>query len=282
MIHRISSYDDLHLGNIPSIFWEGFPNVFGKKVFIKPNLVTPPVKWDKSSTTRVEVVDLVIQYLNSQGCNNIIIGDCGFKDQWELTIQASGYQNLVDKYNVQLIGLQEGPRFHEFTLQRLDNYLSLFGAKLSNVVLDCDIIINIPKLKVHKMALVTGAIKNMMGCMAQKGSMHPKSNIGILHKRLHDLYFLTKDRVGFCVMDGIEGSEYSEQYGVPKVANVLISNVDMANMDVYACKVMGIDPNKVGYLNEIKKTYKTPNFDFYQIPPELITLFELPLGYRNI
>jgi uncharacterized protein (DUF362 family) len=192
MIHRISSYDDLYLGNIPSEFWEGFPKVSGKKVFIKPNLVTPPVKWDKASTTRVEVVDLVIQYLNSQNCHNIIIGDCGFKDQWELTVQASGYQNLVDKYNVQLIGLQEGPRFHEFTLVRLDNYLSLFGAKFSNVMMEADIIINIPKLKVHKMALVTGAIKNMMGCMTQKGSMHPKGNISILHKRLHDLYFLNK------------------------------------------------------------------------------------------
>ena len=221
--------------------------------------------------------------MKENGCKQIVVGDCGFKDQWEFTIQISGYDKLPDKYGVKLVGLQEGPRFHEFTLHRFDEgrygkYLSLFGAKLSNTMLECDFVINVPKLKVHNMALVTGAIKNMMGTMAQKGSMHPRGSSHILHKRLHDYYFLQKDRVAACVMDGIVGSEFSEQYGIPKPANVLLSSEDMWTMDVAASKILGIHPSSVGYLQYIQNTLNIP-FDDIKVPEDLITPFELPVGY---
>jgi len=288
--HRESDYANLKLENIPQEFWQYFPDCRGYKVFVKPNLVCPPTRWDCASTTRVEVVSLVIEYLLENGCKDIVVGDCGFKDQFEHTLKLSGYDQLPKKYGIQLIGLQEGPRFHEFTLVRKEGYLSLFGAKFSNTVLECDFVINIPKLKVHNMALITGAIKNMMGIMAQKGSMHPRGSSEILHKRLHDLYFLCRDRVAACVMDGIVGSEYSEQCGIPRPASILISSEDMWDMDVAAAKILDIDPNEVGYLKYIKDTLSTkidPNlgrairigFDDIHIPEDLITPFELPVGY---
>jgi uncharacterized protein (DUF362 family) len=293
--YRETDYSNLKLKDIPQEFWKYFPDCRGYKVFVKPNLVCPPTKWDIASTTRVEVISLVIEYLMNNGANDIIVGDCGFKDQWEHTIKISGYDQLPKRYGVQLVGLQEGPRFHEFTLHRFDEnrygkYLSLFGAKLSNTMLECDFVINVPKLKVHNMALVTGAIKNMMGTMAQKGSMHPRSSSDILHKRLHDFYFIQKDRVAACVMDGIVGSEFSEQYGIPKPANVLISSEDMWDMDVAAAKILNIYPGEVGYLEYIRKDLVSnvnPNlgrplrkgFDDIQVPKDLITPFELPVGY---
>jgi uncharacterized protein (DUF362 family) len=282
--YRQSDYANLKLENIPQEFWKYFPaELHGYKIFVKPNLVCPPTQWDIASTTRVEVISLVIEYLKDGGCKNIVVGDCGFKDQWEHTLKLSGYDQLPKKYGVQLIGLQEGPRFHEFTLHRFDEgrygkYLSLFGAKLSHTMLECDFVINIPKLKVHNMALVTGAIKNMMGTMAQKGSMHPRSSSEILHKRLHDFYFLQKDRVAACVMDGIVGSEFSEQYGIPKQAGVLISSEDMWVMDVAASKILDIPPENVGYLKYIKERLNR-SFDDIEVPEDLITPFELPVGY---
>jgi len=278
--HRESDYANLKLENISQEFWKYFPDCSGKKVFIKPNLVCPPTRWDIASTTRVEVVSLVIEYLIREGANDIIVGDCGFKDQFEHTIKLSGYDQLSKKYGVQLIGLQEGPRFHEFTLYRRDGYLSLFGAKFSNTMLECDFVINVPKLKVHNMSGTTISIKNCMGMMAQKGSMHPRGSCDILHKRLHDLYFLIKDRVAACVLDGIVGSEYSEQCGIPKPANILISTKDMYVMDVAATKILDIDPSRVGYLEYIRKSSANiPQFDDIEIPEDLITPFELPVGY---
>jgi uncharacterized protein (DUF362 family) len=246
---------------LPSSIREGIPVVKGLKVFIKPNLVCPPTKWDSASTTRVEVVSWMIEALKDLGCGDIWIGDCGFKDQWDYTLELSKYKRLPKKYGVKLIGLQEKENFHKFSLVRFSDksqYLSLFGARISDHVLECDTIIDMPKMKIHSMAGVTGAIKNMMGVMTQKGNMHPRGNIKILHKRLRDLYFLLRDRVSFVLMDGIEGSEYCEQYGLPIKSGVLVSGTDMWEVDCKASLLMGIHPKNVPYLKYIHQSSDRP------------------------
>jgi len=268
------------LRKITPSFWEGLSSsFFGVKVFIKPNLVVPVTKWEQASLTHINVVSLVIEELKDRGCSDIIVGDCGFKGQWDFTIHSSGYEKLPKKYGIQLIGLQEGENFHKFSLIRFPNkkdYLSLFGVRFSDYMLGSALIINISKLKVHKMALVTGAIKNMMGTMTQKGSMHPRANVHILHKRLRDLYFLIREKVKFCVMDGIVGSEYSEHYGIPKKVGVLISSTDMWETDCLASCIMGINPSEVPYLKLIQQG-KREDFPFTQT----IRNFERPLGWRK-
>lgn len=268
-------YGSLSLTSVPDSFWDGLPDVKGASVFIKPNLVSPKSRWDYPSTTHVKVVELVIQKLVEGKAKHILIGDCGFKDQWEATMQSTRYYKLVEKYNVEIVPLQDGPNFHMFTLKRLEKYRSLYGVKFSNFVLGCDMVINVPKMKVHTMAGMTGAIKNMMGTMAQKGSMHPKADSKILHKRLADLYELTKTMVRFVVMDGIVGSEYSEQCGRPVESGVLISGTNQWEIDVMACRLMGINPNQIAYLK-----YINSGFDEVKAPPkDLIRKYEMSLSY---
>jgi uncharacterized protein (DUF362 family) len=277
LITSCNDYKDL--GKISDQIWKDFPQVYGRRVFIKPNLVVPKTQCEEASCTRIEIVQMVIEKLKDNGCSDITVGDCGFKDQLELTIKSTHYDSLPKIYQeVKFVGLMEGGNFHKFTLRRLDRYMSLFGAKLSDYMLECDLIINISKLKVHKLALVTCAIKNMMGTMIQKGNMHPRGSSEILHKRLCDLYFLTKDMVKWCLIDGIIGSEYSEHYGVPKRANVLISSTDMWEADCLASQVMGVDPESVQYLHYIKERLKISNYPV--VPKNFVVPFELPLGYR--
>ncbi len=304
MIIVRDSYKDLSLKSIPEEFWKDFPSVKNKSIFLKPNLVIPPTEWEKASTTRKEVVDLVVQKLIQEGAKEIIIGDCGFRGQWQKTIHLSHYRRLPDKYpQVRLVGLQEPENFHRYNLFRLvptmipgmgitntqknvtelnleqKPYMSLFGAKFSEIVTSCDVLINIPKLKVHKMVYLTGATKNMMGIMAQKGSMHPKGDSAILHKRLRDLYFLTRDMVHFCVLDGIEGSEYAETGGIARSSKILASCTDPWEIDVLAAKLMGIMPHSIAYLEYIRRDLKR-SFDEIEVPEHLIQKYELPLGLR--
>lgn len=272
------TYRSLQLNSIPDHFWQGFPQVKGASVFLKPNLVTPKSLWDSDSTTDVRVTELVIQKLIAEEAKEIIVGECGFKNQWEATMKTTGYDALEEKYSgkVRLIPLQDGPNFHKFTLQRLEKYLSLYGVKFSDYMLACDVVINLPKMKVHTMAGVTGAIKNMMGTMAQKGSMHPRANANILHKRLADLYQLTKSFVRFTVMDGIVGAEYSEQCGLPIYSKVLISGIDQWEVDVAATKLMGIDPNQIQYLKNIRR-----DFQSIEVPSSSIQHYEMPLSKKR-
>lgn len=275
---RFTDYADVSLEAVPDFFWSGLPITTGKSVFLKPNLVSPETCWDANSTTRVEITELVIQKLIRDKAARIIVGECGFKNQWQNTIQSTRYDRLLQKYDIELIPLQDGPNFHKFTLQRIPKgeYLSLFGVKFSDYMTECDMVINIPKMKVHNMAKMTCAIKNMMGTMAQKGSMHPRANTAILHKRLADLYTLTSKFVDFIVVDAIIGQEFSEQCGHPVKSNVILSGTDQWEIDATAAMLMGFHPDSVPYLTNIN-----PDFSRIDVPPRLIKPYELPLRWRK-
>ncbi len=273
--YECPKYGALALKNTPNKFWKGFPKVAGASVFIKPNLVSPITKWDRYSTTRVEVVELIVKKLLKEKAKRIVIGECGFKDQWEATMESTKYLRLLDlSKKVEIIPLQDGPNFHKFTLQRIPKgeYKSLYGVKFSNYLLECDMVINVPKMKVHNMSVITGAIKNMMGTMAQKGSMHPRGSSEILQKRLSDLFYLTSRMVDFTVMDGIIGAEYCEWGGRPVKSGVLISGTDQWAIDVAAAKLMGIKPSKVPYLRYINE-----NFAEIKVPKKLIKKYIKPV-----
>jgi hypothetical protein len=47
------TYRSLQLDSIPDHFWQGFPQVKGASVFLKPNLVTPKSLWDSDSPRSV-------------------------------------------------------------------------------------------------------------------------------------------------------------------------------------------------------------------------------------
>ena len=266
--------------------WEDFPDCNGKSVFIKPNLVTPPTFWDIQSCTQKEIVEALIIKAKNGGATKIIVGCCGFKNQWDKTIKLSGYEELCNKYEINLVCVQEGENYHKYTLVRFENkqdYLSLFGTKISDYVLNSDVTINAPKMKVHTMAGITGAIKNMMGVISPKGSMHPGGNCEILMKRLRDLWKLMEPKVNWVLMDGIIGAEYSEQFGVPKKASVLISGTCMFEVDCMSAFVMGFIPEQIKYLKIIHDCDKKEYPDFREVlSKNLVSCFEKPLSWRKL
>jgi uncharacterized protein (DUF362 family) len=264
-IEKIDSYDLEVLRK--AAFWKWLPDFKNKSVFIKPNLVMPPTIREQATTTHVNIVKVVIEKLKDLGAINIVVGDCGFKGQWKKTITLSGYDSLEKEYGICLIGLQEQPNLHYFTMIRAKGYsfntlitdkgyMSLFGFKFSNFALGADCIVNLPKLKKHKMVGITGSIKNLMGIMSEKGSMHPNANEEILHKRLVDLYLTLKDKVIFSLVDGIVASDYAETLGVPVRKNVLIYGDDMFEVDKACAEQWGLDPMNINYLKYINQLSK--------------------------
>lgn len=260
--------------------WDDFPEVKDKTVFVKPNLVVPPTPQDRQSVTHPRVLEAVLCRLRDGGVGKIIVGCCGFKGQWQKTVELGGYDKVCAKHDAELICVQDGPNYHKYTRKRIEDegYLSLYGAELSDFVLESDLLINLPKLKVHWMAGITCSIKNMMGIMKGKGGMHPSGASHTLHKRLRDLYVLTRPLVSWILVDGIEGSGYAEHSGVPVRSDVLIAGTDMFEVDCWASQVMGINPEQVGYLKYIKEEDEK---DWpVQLDSEWVTRFPLPLTWR--
>ena len=121
------------------------------------------------------------------------------------------------------------------------NPLALKKVKVARTSLECTII-SVPKLKLHRMATVTLSLKNMMGVLASKGSMHR----GSLSKNIVDLTSVIKPRIS--VIDGIIAGEGHETSGNPVEMNLVIVGTDPVAVDAVGAAVMGVSPCDVKHL----------------------------------
>lgn len=126
---------------------------------------------------------------------------------------------------------------------RLPQPLALYEVGVAKTAVESNCIINVPKLKVHHMAVVTLCMKNLMGLILPKNIMH-----GQLDEKIVDLASLFKDKVKINIVDGLVGAEVDETSGSPVRMDLVIAGQDMVAVDTVAASVMGIDPSRVKYL----------------------------------
>jgi uncharacterized protein (DUF362 family) len=207
------------------------------KVLIKPNYVDAKHP-STGITTDSRVVESLIEFVRSLGVKEIIVGEGGSGDT-ERAFDVVGIRDVTARQKVKLVNLNQDLMIRV----RVPQAFLLHEVGIAETALNSTCIINVPKLKVHHMALVTLCMKNLMGLILPKSVMHNQIN-----EKIADLAALVKDRVKINVVDGIVGAEMNEEYGSPVKMNLLIAGRDMVAVDSVATAVMGIDPRRVKYL----------------------------------
>jgi uncharacterized protein (DUF362 family) len=121
---------------------------------------------------------------------------------------------------------------------------------LPKTVLGVDFLVSMPKLKTHHWAGVTLSLKNMFGAVPGSCYGWPKN---VLHWAGIDASILDINvaaRPDFAIVDGILGMEGNGPIqGTPKPCGVLVLGDDPVAVDATCCRVMGLRPEKVKYLN---------------------------------
>jgi uncharacterized protein (DUF362 family)/Pyruvate/2-oxoacid:ferredoxin oxidoreductase delta subunit len=115
---------------------------------------------------------------------------------------------------------------------------------VSNAVLEADVIISVPKLKTHVETLMTGAVKNMLGCLpgAAKLMVHKQApSPEDLGHALLDIYSCLRPKL--CVMDAVVGmSGDGPSKGKPAHVGALLASADGVALDHVAARLIGYDP----------------------------------------
>ena len=121
---------------------------------------------------------------------------------------------------------------------------------LPKTVLGVDFLVSMPKLKTHHWAGVTLSLKNMFGIVPGSCYGWPKN---VLHWAGIDRSILDINaaaRPDFAIVDGILGMEGNGPIqGTPKPCGVLVLGDDPVAVDATCCRVMGLRPEKVKYLD---------------------------------
>jgi uncharacterized protein (DUF362 family) len=207
-----------------------------RTLLIKPNYINSKHP-STGITTDSRVIEGIIKYLKKSGIDDIIIGEgCGLADTFR-AYRVAGVDQISKKWGVKMIDLNND----EFIEVNPLKPLALNKVKVAKTALESTVI-SVPKLKIHGSATVTLSIKNMMGVMTPKGSMHR----GNLNKNIADLASIAKPRLA--VVDGIIAGEGHETNGRPVEMNLIIVGKDPVAVDTVGAAVMGIPPRKVKHL----------------------------------
>ena len=130
-----------------------------KNILLKPNLL----RASKDACTQPVFVEAVLKYLEEVGVekDRISIGDSPgqIKISAQTIAKKIGLYEICEDAGIRFINFEHDTPVHE----DIDDSIRLKDYYISKPVKDCDLLINLPKLKTHGEATITGAIKNYWG-----------------------------------------------------------------------------------------------------------------------
>lgn len=223
-----------------------------KKILLKPNIIAQNTP-GQATTTHPSVVDAVCRYFSGRSCQ-ISIGDSSAFYQGGGTmkgLETSGITAVAKKYGARIIPF-ETTRLRKITTQEYLNPLYVTEA-----VFEHDLVVNLPKLKVHQLARYTGAIKNMYGCVV--GGTKQLYHTLYQHrddyqehwgKPLVDVYEAVTPHLS--IMDAVIGLDKNgpAANGEPRFTGLLLASTSGPALDVVACGIIGFDPYWVPAVRE--------------------------------
>jgi uncharacterized protein (DUF362 family) len=206
-----------------------------KKIIIKPNLC---YYWDHTTgqTTSPILVSALVDVLRERFGQNIEItiaeaDASAMKTRHVFTML--GYEKIAEEKSVNLLNLSENPKTVSTTIMGEQVELSF-----SEELLETDMMINIPKLKYHRLPKATGAMKNIFGAIA-------KYNKHTYHKQLSRIIVAANKIVhsDLVLVDGLIALGKT-----PTALNTLIMGTNVFTTDCITSKMLGFNPSSIEHL----------------------------------
>jgi uncharacterized protein (DUF362 family) len=243
-IARAASYDEPLADVLAAQFahFRAACPLAGKRVVLKPNLVE--YRPDRVINTDPRVVDAVITLCKKEGAAEIVVAEGpGHWRNVQFLVKESGLGAVLEKHGVRFLDINHDEPVKVLNLGRLTRLDYLY---MSRTVLNADVLISIPKLKMHHWAGVTLSMKNLFGTLPgicygwPKNELHwrgiPNSIVDINCTRGANL----------AIVDGIVGMEGDGPlHGKARHAGLLMMGVDPVAVDATGARLMGIPPERI-------------------------------------
>jgi uncharacterized protein (DUF362 family) len=245
-IRRAATYEQDLAAMICETLREFDLRVKDKTVLLKPNLVgLDPLG---VMNTHPCVIAAARESFLRLGAAQVLIGDGPAMDRdTEAIIESVRLREFAGPLARTFVDLNVDDVKRVALSTRASRLKELF---LPKTVLGVDFLVSMPKLKTHHWAGVTLSLKNMFGIVPGSCYGWPKN---VLHWAGIDSSVLDINaaaRPDFAIVDGILGMEGNGPIqGTPKPCGVLVLGDDPVAVDATCCRVMGLRPEKVKYLD---------------------------------
>jgi uncharacterized protein (DUF362 family) len=222
------------------------PDVRGKRVVIKPNMVD--VSSERPIHTDPRLVEALILHLQGAGAAEVVLaeGTSHNRDAEDL-FRRAGYEALAKRRAVRLVDLN----YDDF--RRIENVnpraALLKEIAVPETIAAADVVISVPKLKTHKLAGITLSLKNMFGVLPGMIYGWPKNTLhwNGIPQSICEINGTIPAH--YAVVDGVTGMEgHGPIMGKARQVGVLIMGANGLAVDATAARVMGVEPSRVEYL----------------------------------
>jgi len=209
------------------------PDVKGKRVLVKPNILTDDDP-SKCISTHPVVVEAMIRFLQAKGAT-VLVGDSPAVHTQKFRGEKSGIFNVCEITGAEWVDFMANPE---------EKILRKGKVRIAAIVNQVDIIISMPKFKNHELVYFTGAIKNTLGLVpgfskAKQHALHQdRSKFGEFLVDLNEA--VTPD---YFLMDGIMGMEGpGPGRGIPVEIGLLLGSTNPLALDITASRIAGYEP----------------------------------------
>lgn len=243
------------------------------KVIIKPNLVVD-LPSDTGVTTDPRVVQAIVELCKRVNPSKITIAEGSGGVDTKIAFERCGYSELAERYNVKLLDLNESPT----RLVNVPNGKALDVLEIPDIILESDVLINVPKLKLYSLPWASLSVKNLLGTVPGKGEYSRTSSPEFPIKlsaeyltsegkgpwfgprgekqRVHTKFdegivdLNTVIQPALTVIDGIIAG-YGKKFATgaePLELNTILASRDSLALDYIATKIGGLNPLEISYL----------------------------------
>lgn len=223
-----------HLGG-----WSAFARG-GERLLLKPNLLkaAPP---EQAVTTHPEVLRAVALELRALG-SEPFIGDSPAWGSFRRAVEKSRIADMARQEALPLEAFNQGRRVDNDEGQVYRHFI------IDGAVLRADGLVNCPKLKTHEQLYMTGAVKNLFGCVTgkRKAWWHLKAGTydNYFARMLVEVYQVLKPRLH--IMDAVAAMEgRGPSQGRPRPMGFVAASTDAVALDRVCLEIIGGEPEKL-------------------------------------
>lgn len=207
----------------------------GDNVLLKVNIIVgfPP---ERAATTHPSVVRAMVEIVKEAGGIPWVGDSSGAYGYTAKSLKMSGIRKATEDAGGKIINFESTGAYQVDVDGKV-----LTSVNIAKPVLNCDVLVSLPKLKTHMMTKYTGAVKNFYGAIpgSGKAAIHRiAATEESFSNAVVDIYSALKPQLA--VMDGIVGMEGEGAInGTPIESKVILSSVDCVALDAVSSEVMG-------------------------------------------
>ncbi len=237
-------------GGEPEVMFDkGIEALGGMKQFVKPGqrvLIKPNIGWDRTpdrgANTNPKLVKRIVEHCLKAGAKEVLVFDhtC---HEWTKCYKNSGIEQAVKEAGGKIV-----PADSEKYYKKVSNPkgVKLKEMMVHELMLTTDVFINVPILKHHSSSKLSIGMKNLMGCVWDRGYWHKYD----LHQCIAD--FLHYRKPDLNVVDAYYVMKQNGPMGVSKddlinMKSLLLSK-DIVAVDSAAAKFLGKEPSEINHI----------------------------------